>query len=146
MCDAVATTTGALMGTSTVTTYVESGAGISEGGRTGLTSVTTGILFLVAIFLAPLAGIVPSAATAPALIVVGVLMMGSIKEIDFSEMSEAVPAFLTMVMMPLTYSIATGIGLGMISYTLIKIFTGKIKDISILTVIVSILFVIKFIL
>lgn len=134
------------MGTSTVTTYVESGAGISEGGRTGLTSVTTGILFLVAIFLAPLAGIVPSAATAPALIVVGVLMMGSIKEIDFSEMSEAVPAFLTMVMMPLTYSIATGIGLGMISYTLIKIFTGKIKDISILTVIVSILFVIKFIL
>ena len=146
MCDAVATTTGALMGTSTVTTYIESGSGISEGGRTGLTSVTTGILFILAIFLAPLAGIVPSAATAPALIIVGVLMMGSIKEIDFSEMSEAVPAFLTMVMMPLTYSIATGIGLGLISYTLIKLFTGKIKDLSILTVIVSILFVIKFIL
>ncbi|MDN5315108.1 MAG: adenine/guanine/hypoxanthine permease [Clostridiales bacterium] len=146
MCDAVATTTGALVGSSTVTTYIESGSGISEGGRTGLTSVTTGILFILAIFLAPLAGIVPSAATAPALITVGVLMMGSIKEIDFSEMSEAVPAFLTMVMMPLTYSIATGIGLGLISYTLIKLFTGKIKDLSILTVVVAILFVIKFIL
>jgi AGZA family xanthine/uracil permease-like MFS transporter len=146
MCDAVATTTGALVGSSTVTTYIESGSGISEGGRTGLTSVTTGILFILAIFLAPLAGIVPSAATAPALIIVGVLMMGSIKEIDFSEMSEAVPAFLTMVMMPLTYSIATGIGLGLISYTLIKLFTGKIKDLSILTVVVAILFVIKFIL
>jgi AGZA family xanthine/uracil permease-like MFS transporter len=146
MCDAVATTAGALMGTSTVTTYIESGAGISEGGKTGLTSVVTGLLFVVALFLAPLAGIVPAAATAPALIIVGVLMMGSVKEIDFSEISEAVPAFLTMVMMPLTYSIATGIGIGLISYVLIKLFTGKIKDLHILTVIVAILFVIKFIL
>ena len=145
MCDAVATTAGACMGTSTVTTYIESGAGISEGGRTGLTSVTTGILFLVALVLAPLAGIVPAAATAPALIVVGVLMMSSLKDINFGDMTEAVPAFLTMVMMPLTYSIATGIGVGLISYVLIKLCTGKIKDLHILSIIIAILFVIKFI-
>lgn len=146
MCDAVATTAGACLGTSTVTTYIESGAGISEGGKTGLTSVVTGILFILALFLAPVAGIVPAAATAPALIIVGVLMMGSIKEINFSEMSEAVPAFLTMVMMPLTYSIATGIGLGLISHVVIKLLTGKIKDLHIITVIVALLFVVKFIL
>lgn len=145
MCDAVATTAGACLGTSTVTTYIESGAGISEGGRTGLTSVVTGALFVVALILAPLAGIVPAAATAPALIIVGILMMASVKEIDFSSMADAVPAFLTMVMMPLTYSIATGIGVGMISYVLIKLLTGKIKDLSIISVIVAILFVIKFI-
>lgn len=145
MCDAVATTAGALAGTSTVTTYIESGSGISEGGRTGLTSVVTGILFILAVFLAPLAGIVPGAATAPALIIVGVLMMGSVKDIDFSDFSEAVPAFLTMVMMPLTYSIATGIGLGLISYTLIKLFTGKIRQVSILAIVVAALFVVKFI-
>ncbi|MDD3867866.1 MAG: NCS2 family permease, partial [Eubacteriales bacterium] len=136
---------GALAGTSTVTTYIESGSGISEGGRTGLTSVVTGILFVLAVFLAPLAGIVPGAATAPALIIVGVLMMGSVKDIDFSDFSEAVPAFLTMVMMPLTYSIATGIGLGLISYTLIKLFTGKIRQVSILAIVVAALFVVKFI-
>ena len=146
MCDAVATTAGACMGTSTVTTYIESGAGISEGGRTGLTSVTTGILFLVALVLAPIAGIVPAAATAPALIIVGVLMMASLKDIDFSDVTEAVPAFLTMVMMPLTYSIATGIGIGLISYVLIKLCTGKIKDLHVLSIIVALLFVIKFIL
>lgn len=145
MCDAVATTAGACLGTSTVTTYVESGSGISEGGKTGLTSVVTGVLFVVALILAPLAGIVPAAATAPALIVVGILMMTSVKEIDFSNMTEAVPAFLTMVMMPLTYSIANGIGFGMISYVLIKLLTGKIKDLSIVSVIVAILFIIKFI-
>lgn len=144
MCDAVATTAGACMGTSTVTTYIESGSGISEGGRTGLTSVVTGILFIVALFVAPIAGIVPGAATAPALIIVGVLMMSSVKDMDFSDMSEAVPGFLTMAIMPLTYSIATGIGLGLISYTLIKLFTGKIKDISILAIIVSALFIVKF--
>ncbi len=146
MCDAVATTAGACMGTSTVTTYIESGSGISEGGRTGLTSVTTGILFLVALFLAPVAGIVPGAATAPALIVVGVLMMAGVKDIDFSDMSEAVPAFLTMVMMPFAYSIATGLGLGLISYTVIKLLTGKFKQISILVIIISLLFVVKFLL
>lgn len=146
MCDAVATTAGACMGTSTVTTYIESGSGISEGGRTGLTAVTTGVLFIVALILAPLAGIVPSAATAPALIVVGILMMASLKDINFKDMTEAVPAFLTMVMMPLTYSIATGIGIGLISYVLIKLGTGKIKDLHIVTIIIAALFVIKFIL
>ncbi|MDD3932040.1 MAG: NCS2 family permease [Eubacteriales bacterium] len=145
LCDAVATTAGACMGTSTVTTYIESGSGISEGGKTGLTSVTTGLLFIVALILAPLAGIVPAAATAPALIIVGVLMMANLKDIDFSNITDAVPAFLTMVMMPLTYSIATGIGIGLISYVLIKLFTGKIKDLHILSIIVAILFVIKFI-
>ena len=144
MCDAVATTAGACMGTSTVTTYIESGSGISEGGRTGLTSTVTGILFLFALVLSPIAGIVPGAATAPALIVVGVLMMSGLKDIDFSDMSEAIPAFFTMVMMPLTYSIATGIGLGLISYTLIKIFTGKYKQLTVLVVVVSALFVVKF--
>ena len=146
MCDAVATVAGACMGTSTVTTYVESGSGISEGGKTGLTSVTTGLLFIVAIILAPLAMIVPSAATAPALIIVGVLMMSGIKELDFSDMTEAVPAFLTVIMMPLTYSIATGIGIGIISYVLIKLCTGKVKDLSIITAIIAALFIIKFIL
>ncbi len=146
MCDAVATTAGACLGTSTVTTYIESGAGISEGGKTGLTSVTTGLLFIVALILAPIAMIVPAAATAPALIIVGVLMMGSVKDINFSDMTEAVPAFLTMIMMPLTYSIATGIGLGLISYVLIKLFTGKFKDVHLITAIVAILFVVKFIL
>ena len=145
LCDAVATAAGACMGTSTVTTYIESGSGISEGGKTGLTSVTTGLLFIVALILAPLAGIVPAAATAPALIIVGVLMMTNLKDIDFSNITDAVPAFLTMVMMPLTYSIATGIGIGLISYVLIKLFTGKIKDLHILSIIVAILFVIKFI-
>ena len=145
LCDAVATAAGACMGTSTVTTYIESGSGISEGGKTGLTSVTTGLLFIVALILAPLAGIVPAAATAPALIIVGVLMMANLKDIDFSNITDAVPAFLTMVMMPLTYSIATGIGIGLISYVLIKLFTGKIKDLHILSIIVAILFVIKFI-
>ncbi len=146
MCDSIATVAGACMGSSTVTTYVESGAGISEGGKTGLTSLTTGILFIFALVLAPLAGIVPSAATAPALIIVGVLMMANVKEIDFSDMTEAVPAFLTIAMMPLTYSIATGIGLGLISYVLIKLFSGKIKDLHFVSVIIAILFVIKFIL
>lgn len=144
MCDAVATTAGACLGTSTVTTYIESGSGISEGGRTGLTSVTTGLLFIVAMILAPIAGIVPAAATAPALIIVGVLMMSSVRDIDFSDMSESVPAFLTMVMMPLTYSIATGIGLGLISYTVIKLFTGKIKQVSIIAIVVAALFIVKF--
>ncbi len=145
MCDAIATVAGASMGTSTVTTYVESGSGISEGGRTGLTAVTTGLLFIVALVLAPLAMIVPSAATAPALIIVGVLMLSGIKDLDFSDMTEAVPAFLTTIMMPLTYSIADGIGIGIISYVLIKLFTGKVKDMSIVTAIIALLFVIKFI-
>ncbi|MCL2096015.1 MAG: NCS2 family permease [Oscillospiraceae bacterium] len=144
MADAVATTAGACLGTSTVTTYIESGAGISEGGRTGLTAVTAGILFILAIFIAPLALMVPGAATAPALIMVGVLMMGSIAKIDFEEMTEAVPAFLTIALMPLTYSIATGIGAGLVAYPVLKLCTGKAKEVHWIAWILAILFILKF--
>ncbi|WHH58182.1 NCS2 family permease [Petroclostridium sp. X23] len=144
MADAFATTIGACIGTSTVTTYVESGAGIAEGGKTGLTSVVTGILFLVALFFAPLVGLVPSAATAPALIMVGVLMMGAIKNIDFDDMSEALPAFLTVVMMPFTYSIATGIALGLIVYPVTKIVAGKAKEVHPIVYVLAVLFILRF--
>ena len=144
MCDAIGTAVGALMGTSTVTTYVESSTGISEGGRTGMTSLVTAVLFLVALFLAPLVGIVPSAATAPAFIIVGVMMLSSIKSLELDDMTEAIPAFLTIVMMPFAYSIATGIAFGLISYTLLKLCTGKVKDISPLTAILAIIFIIRF--
>ncbi|HHT47573.1 MAG TPA: NCS2 family permease [Firmicutes bacterium] len=127
--DAIGTAGGALLGTSTVTTYVESTAGISEGGRTGLTSVVTGILFLLALFLAPLAGLVPSQATAPALIIVGVLMVGAVSEINFEDFTEAFPAFLTMLFMPLAYSIADGIAIGFLSYPIVKAVAGKARDI-----------------
>ena len=135
---------GAILGTSTVTTFVESSTGVSEGGRTGLTSAVTGLLFLLSLFLFPIVGIVPAAATAPAFIIVGVMMLSSVKEIDFSDMSEAVPAFLTIVMMPFTYSIATGIAAGIISYVLIKLFTGKIKETHPVAWVIAILFIIKF--
>ena len=127
--DAIGVSFGALMGTSTVTTYVESAAGISEGGRTGLTAVTTGVLFLLALVLAPLAGIIPSAATAPALIIVGVLMASSVLDIDFTDFTESFPAFLTFILMPLTYSIANGIAGGIIAYTLLKVVTGQYKKV-----------------
>lgn len=144
MCDAVATTAGAFLGTSTIGTYVESSAGISAGGRTGLTSLVTGVLFIAALFLAPFISIIPTEATAPALIFVGVLMMPSIKEIDFDDMSEAVPAFLTIAMMPFTYSIANGISLGIIFYAFIKIFSGKIKTLNKVTIVLAILFIIRY--
>ncbi len=127
--DAIGVSFGALMGTSTVTAYVESAAGIGEGGRTGLTAVTTGILFILALILAPLAGIIPSAATAPALIIVGVLMVSSILDIDFNDFTEGFPAFLTFILMPLTYSIANGIAGGIIAYVLLKVATGKFKQV-----------------
>ncbi len=139
LCDAIATTTGALLGTSTVTTYVESSAGIGEGGKTGLTSVVTAIMFLVAIPLAPFIGIVSVAATAPALIFVGALMLMGLKDLDFDNLDELFPAFLTIAMMPLTYSIANGIAFGLISYTLVKVCTGKFKDVKILTAILALL-------
>lgn len=144
MADAIATAAGALMGTSTVTTYVESSTGISEGGRTGLTSLTTAILFLLALFLAPLVGIVPSAATAPAFIIVGVMMLSSIKSLELDDMTEAIPAFLTIVMMPFAYSIATGIAFGLISYTLLKLFSGRVKEISPVTAVLAVIFIIRF--
>ncbi|WP_127588131.1 NCS2 family permease [Paenibacillus koleovorans] len=117
--DAAGVSTGALLGTSTITAYVESASGVAEGGRTGLTSVTTGVLFLLALLIAPLALVVPSAATAPALIIVGVLMMSSIKEIEWDDFLQAFPAFLTIVLMPFTYSIANGISIGIVSYTIL---------------------------
>lgn len=142
--DATATSIGALLGTSNVTTYVESAAGISEGGRTGLTSIVTAICFFLALFLAPVIGIVPAVATAPALIIVGILMISSIMRINFEDFEEAVPAFLTVVMMPFTYSIANGIAGGFIFYTLVKIFKGKAKEVHPIMYIFAILFVLKF--
>ncbi|BBE18234.1 xanthine/uracil/thiamine/ascorbate permease family protein [Aquipluma nitroreducens] len=127
--DAFGVSFGALMGTSTITAYVESAAGISEGGRTGLTAVTTGLLFLLALVLAPLATLIPNAATAPALIIVGLLMVSAIKEIDFEDFTEGLPAFICIVMMPFTYSIANGVAAGIIFYTLLKVITGKAKNV-----------------
>ena len=127
--DAVGVSFGALMGTSTVTAYVESAAGISEGGRTGLTAVTTGLLFLFALLISPIAGMIPDAATAPALIIVGVLMASSVLDIDFSDFTEGFPAFITFVLMPFTYSIANGIAGGIVFYTLLKVGTGKAKQV-----------------
>ncbi len=144
--DAIATCTGACMGTSTVTTFVESSTGISEGARTGLSSIVVGALFLVAIALAPIAGIVPSAATAPALIIVGVLMIKGAVKVKWTDIEEAVPAFLTISVMPFAYSISDGIGFGLISFTLIKMARGKFKEIPVLVYILSALFILKYIL
>ncbi|MGL4914422.1 MAG: NCS2 family permease [Romboutsia sp.] len=143
--DAIATTTGALLGTSTVTAYVESAAGIGEGGRTGLTAVTTGVLFLLSLFFAPVFTSIPTQATAPVLILVGVMMASSLTQIDFSDFTNAIPAFLTFAMMPLAYSIADGIIFGIISFTVFKIATKKTEDINLSLIILSILFVLKFV-
>ncbi|WP_352418367.1 NCS2 family permease [Proteiniborus sp.] len=143
--DAVGTTVGALLGTSTVTTYVESASGVAEGGRTGLTALTSAVLFALALFLAPLFGIIPSAATAPALIIVGLFMMSPIKKINLDDFTEAIPAFLTIIMMPIAYSIAEGIVFGMVSYALLKLLTGKGKEVSPVIYILSVLFVLKYI-
>ncbi|MDO5100604.1 MAG: NCS2 family permease [Eubacteriales bacterium] len=144
MSDAISTAAGAMVGTSTVTTVVESSAGIAAGGRTGLTSLTTALLFLAAIVFAPIVGIVPAAATAPALIFVGILMLSNIKDVDFSDMTNALPSFCTVVFMPFTYSIANGIAIGLISFVLIKLMTGKAKEIMPLTYAVSIIFIIRY--
>jgi len=143
--DAVGTTVGAMLGTSTVTTYVESASGVADGGRTGLTAVTTAGMFAIALFLSPIFTMVPGAATAPALILVGLFMMSPIKEIDLSDFTEAIPAFLTIIMMPFAYSIAEGIVFGMISYVVIKLLSGRQKDISPLMYVLAILFIIKII-
>lgn len=144
-CDSIATVTGAVLGTSTCTTFVESASGVAAGGRTGLTSLVVSACFFVCLFLSPLASIVPSCATAPALIYVGVLMLGNFKQVDMSDMRSAAPAFLTLIMMPLTYSIANGIGIGSIAYTLISIFTGKFQKKDIMVAVIGILFCLKFI-
>ncbi len=142
--DAVATTIGALLGTSTVTSYVESAAGIGDGGRTGLTAVTTGFLFLLSLFFAPVFTAIPTQATAPVLILVGVMMASSLTKIDFSDFTNAIPAFLTFAMMPLAYSIADGIIFGMISFTVLKIATKRTNEVNISLIVLSILFVCKF--
>ncbi|WP_195947082.1 NCS2 family permease [Paraclostridium bifermentans] len=144
--DAIATTTGSLLGTSTVTAYIESAAGIGEGGRTGLTAVTTGILFLLSLFFAPIFTSIPPQATAPVLILVGVMMASSLLEIDFRDFTNAIPAFLTFAMMPLAYSIADGIIFGIISFTILKLATGKKKEVNISLIFLSIMFILKFVL
>jgi AGZA family xanthine/uracil permease-like MFS transporter len=142
--DAIGTMASAALGTSTVTSYVENGAGIAAGGRTGLTAVTVAAVFVLALFFAPLAGFVPSFATAPALIVVGTLMMSEVVHVRFDDITEALPAFLTIVMMPLTYSIANGLAFGFASHTLLKIFSGKIRDVNWVTGLISLAFMANF--
>lgn len=144
MSDAISTLAGAMVGTSTVTTVVESSAGIAVGGRTGLTSLVTAVMFLGSILFVPIVSIVPAAATAPALIFVGILMLGNIREVDFSEMSNALPAFCTIVFMPFTYSIANGVAFGLITYCLMKLMTGRKQDVKVLTLMISVVFVVRY--
>ena len=142
--DAVGTVEGSLTGTSTVTTFVESASGVEAGGRTGLTALTTGIMFLACIFIAPIAGIIPAAATSSALIYVGVLMVAGLKNVDFDDICQSLPVALMMIAMPISGSIGHAIGLGLITYTVIKVFTGKAKDVSVLTYVLSLIFLLKF--
>lgn len=142
--DAIGTVAGACTGTSTVTTFVESASGVEAGGRTGLTSLVTGILFLACIFIAPIAALIPAAATSAALIYVGILMIGGLKNIDFDDISQVVPVAIMLICMPVSGSIGHGIGLALISYTVIKVFTGKAKDVSVLTYVISAIFLVKF--
>jgi len=143
-CDSVATVAGAVLGTSTCTTFVESAAGVGAGGRTGLASVVTAACFALCLFLTPLAKLVPACATAPALIYVGVLMLKGFAKVDMSDVRAAVPAFLALIMMPLTYSISNGIGIGCIAYTLITLCTGKYKKADIAVTVIAVLFILRF--
>lgn len=145
LADAIATTAGAVLGTSTTTTFVESSAGVAEGGRTGLSSVVTGLLFLLAVFLSPIFITIPSFATAPALLFVGFLMISAVTAIDFNDFTEAVPAYLALIAMPLTYSISEGIAAGVISYVVINLISGKAKKITPLMYVLAVLFVCKYI-
>ena len=146
LADAIATSAGAILGTSTTTTFVESSSGVSEGGRTGLASVVTGLLFLLSLVLAPVFITIPSFATAPALIFVGFLMISAVKKIEFNDLTEAIPSFIALLIMPLTYSISDGIAAGMISYVVINVCSGKAKKISPLMYVLAVLFVLKYIL
>lgn len=145
MADAIGTVAGACLGTSTVTTYVESAAGVAGGGKTGLTSLATAAMFALALFFAPLFTMIPAAATGPALIIVGLFMMSPIKKINFEDFTDAIPAFLTIVMMPFAYSIADGIVFGMVSYVILKLLTGRTKEISKVMWLLAVLFVLKFV-
>ena len=144
LADAIGTVTGACTGTSTVTTFVESASGVEAGGRTGLTALTTGVLFLASMFLAPIAAIIPAAATSSALIYVGLLMLGGLKKIDFDDVYQSLPVAIMLISMPISGSIGHGIGLGLISYSVLKLCTGKGKDVSLLTYAISLLFLVKF--
>ena len=146
LADAVATTAGAMLGTTTVTTFVESASGVSEGGRTGLTSMTTAVLFAASLLLSPIFLAIPSFATAPALIVVGFYMFSNVVHIDFSDITEAIPCYICIVAMPLFYSISEGISMGIISYVIINALTGRTKKVTPLMYILSILFILKYIL
>ena len=148
MADAVATTFGAVLGTSTTTTFVESATGVSEGGRTGLTAVFVAVFFALSLFLSPIFMAIPAFATAPALVIVGFYMMGSALKIDFSDPSEGIPAFLTILAMPTAYSISEGIAIGVISWTLLNVITGKAseKKISPLMYVLTVLFILKYVL
>lgn len=143
MADAIGTTAGAMLGTSTVTAYVESASGVAEGGRTGLTSFTVAILFLLSLFFAPVFLMVPAAATAPALVIVGFFMMSPLLKIDFNRIDEAFPAFVTLIMMPLTYSIAHGIIFGMLTHLAIHLFTGQVRKLSWISMVLGVLFLLK---
>lgn len=144
LADAVGTVVGSATGTSTVTTFVESASGVEAGGRTGLTALTTGIVFLACMFIAPVAAIIPAAATSSALIYVGVLMLTGLKNVHFDDMCETVPVALMLIAMPVSGSIGHAIGIGLITYTVIKVFTGKARDVSVLTYVLSAIFLIKF--
>lgn len=145
LADAVATSVGAVCGTSTVTTYIESGAGIAEGGRTGMTALTTAVLFFLALFLSPLFLLIPSAATTGSLVLVGVLMLSSIHDIDLQDVSEALPSFITILTMVLTYNIAEGMSLGLISYTLVKLLTGRWREVNVTLYIVTAMLIARYV-
>ncbi len=142
--DSLGAAAGGAAGVSSNTSYIESAAGVAEGGRTGITSIVVGVLFLVAIFLSPIAGLVPVQATAPVLILIGFLMAGLIKGIDFDDVEEGFPALLTIVLMPLTFSITVGIGAGFVMYVLIKVIKGKMRDVHPLMWVVAVAFLIYF--
>lgn len=142
--DAIGTTLGACLGTSTVSTFAESALGVAAGGRTGLTSVSTAVMFIIALFISPLFLMIPAAATAPSLVLVGLFMLSPIKEIELEDFTEAIPAFLTIIIMPLSFSVSDGIVFGIISYVVLKLLSGRRKEITITTYVVAILFIIKF--
>ena len=145
MSDAVGTTVGALLGTSTITTFVESSSGVAEGGRTGLTALATAGCFVIAAFFFPVFSIIPAAATSAALVTVGLFMLSTVAEIDFKDITEAFPAFMTILMMPLAYSIAEGIAFGIMSFAAIKLLTGKGKEVSWVIYVLALIFLIRYI-
>jgi AGZA family xanthine/uracil permease-like MFS transporter len=146
MVDSLAAVWGGACGASSVTTYIESAAGVSEGGKTGYTSIVVSVMFLLALFFTPLFGIVPAVATAPALVMVGFLMIGGISEIDFKKADEAIPAFLVLLLIPLTESISTGIGTGFIVYVLLQVLMGKARQTPLILYILAVLFLVSFVL